>query len=289
LLEQVAKLAVSRAPVLVVGESGTGKELIAAGIHKLSGRTGPYMPINCAALPREVIESELFGYVAGAFTGAVREKAGLLEVCAGGTAFLDEIGEMPLELQARLLRFLETGELRRVGATKNLKVDTRMIAATNRDPATLERGEHLRRDLYYRLAHGVVALPPLRQRGEDVGLLIEYLLNDACEEAGRKVRLSEEAEAMLREHSWPGNVRELKGVLKRLVILAADGHEIAASEIALGTATAPSTLLEELAENERARIAEVLQQTRGSRTDAAKALGIPRTTLLNKMKRYGLT
>ncbi len=247
------------------------------------------MPINCAALPREVIESELFGYVAGAFTGATREKAGLLEVCQDGTVFLDEIGEMPFELQARLLRFLETGELRRVGATRNLKVQTRVVAATNRDQLALEKGEHLRRDLYYRLAHGVVALPPLRQRGDDIGLLIAHFLDEACAEAGREVRLSLEAEEILREHSWPGNVRELKGVLQRLVIFAVDGHEITPAELELGTATAPSTLLEELAESEKLRIAEALKQARNSRTDAAKALGIPRTTLLNKMKRYGLS
>jgi sigma-54-dependent transcriptional regulator len=202
--------------------------------------------------------------------------------------FLDEIGEMPLELQARLLRFLETGELRRVGATKNLRVETRVIAATNRDLATLEKGEHLRRDLYYRLAHGVVTLPALRQRGEDVALLIEHCLDEACDELGHTVTLSQEAEALLLEHSWPGNVRELKGVLKRLVILSAAGHEIGAEEIELGSASAPATLLEELAESEKARIAEALRQAANSRTDAAKALGIPRTTLLNKMKRYGL-
>jgi DNA-binding NtrC family response regulator len=288
LLDQVAKLAKSNAPVLILGESGTGKELIAQGIHKLSGRVGTFMPINCAALPREVIESELFGYVTGAFTGATREKAGLLEVCNDGSAFLDEIGEMPFELQARLLRFLETGELRRVGATRNIRVQTRVVAATNRDQAALEKGEHLRRDLFYRLAHGVISLPPLRQRGEDVGLLIAHFLDQACAEAGREVRLSVEAEEALREHSWPGNIRELKGVLQRLVILAADGHEISPLELELGTASAPSTLLEEMAESEKSRIADALKQSRNSRTDAAKALGIPRTTLLNKMKRYGL-
>ncbi|HET9325664.1 MAG TPA: sigma 54-interacting transcriptional regulator, partial [Candidatus Eisenbacteria bacterium] len=156
LLSDVAKLAKSGAPLLILGESGTGKELVARGVHKLSERPGNFMPINCGALPREVIESELFGHVAGAFTGAMRDKPGIFESCHRGTVFLDEIAEMSLELQSRLLRFLESGEFRRVGSNKNVAVDTLIVAATNRDRNDLERGEGFRVDLYYRLAHAVV-------------------------------------------------------------------------------------------------------------------------------------
>jgi len=289
LLEDVEKLAKSRSPLLVLGESGTGKELIAHAVHRLSGRTGNLMPINCSSLPREVIESELFGFAQGAFTGATREKAGLLEVCDQGTAFLDEVGEMALELQSRLLRFLETGELRRLGSTRNVRVDTRIVAATNRTREVLERGEHFRQDLYYRLAHAVVVLPPLRRRADDVELLALSFLDEACTEHGKDVTLSPEVLDALRAHTWPGNVRELKAVVKRAVILAPAVHEVSVSELNLSAAAAPATLLEELERSERAQIEEALRHARGSRTEAAKALGIPRTTLINKIRRYKLS
>ncbi len=286
MLDDVDKLAKSRSPLLILGESGTGKELIALGVHKLSGRTGNYLPINCSSLPREVIESELFGHSVGSFTGAHRDKAGLLEVCDGGTVFLDELGEMPIDLQSRLLRFLETGELRRVGATKNVRVDTRVVAATNRSRVALETGEHFRHDLYYRLAHAVVTLPPLRHRGADVELLAHHFLAEANLEYGKRVALSVQAMTALREHSWPGNIRELRSVLKRVVILGAADHVVTTSDLGLTPSVGPTTLLEELEVNERARIAEALKHARGSRTEAAKALGIPRTTLINKIRRY---
>ena len=289
MLDDVSKLSKTSSPLLVLGESGTGKELVATAVHQLSGRTGTYLPINCSSLPREVIESELFGHAQGAFTGAARDKAGLLEVCAGGTAFLDEIGEMSIELQSRLLRFLETGEMRRVGATRNLRIDTRIVAATNRGPAELEGGDGFRQDLYYRLAHAVVILPPLRQRGDDIELLAQHFLETACVEQGKDVVLSEEAVEALRAHRWPGNVRELKAVMKRIVILSPGDHVVTVSDLALRPATAPSTLLEELAHSEREKIAAMLKHVAGSRTEAARALGIPRTTLLNKIRRYGLS
>jgi transcriptional regulator with PAS, ATPase and Fis domain len=288
LLDDTAKLARSNSPILVLGESGTGKELIASGIHRLSGRAGNIMPINCGALPREIIESELFGHVAGAFSGAVREKSGLFETCDGGTVFLDEIAEMSLELQSRLLRFLETGESRRVGATRNVTVNTRVVAATNRDRASLEKGEGFRTDLYYRLAHAVITMPPLRQRGDDLALLIDHFLAEACREEDKRVRLSLSARRRMIAHSWPGNVRQLRSVIRRSVILSADRREIAAEELELGDSRAATTLLEELEQAEKRRVIEALQQTRGSRTEAAKVLGVPRTTLLNKIKRYGL-
>lgn len=288
LLDEVEKLARSSSPILVLGESGTGKELIAAGIHRLSGRTGAFMPINCGALPKDVIESELFGHVAGAFTGALREKAGLFEVCNGGTVFLDEIAEMGVELQSRLLRFLETGELRRVGANRNLAVSARVVAATNRGRASLEGGEGVRSDLFYRLAHAVVVLPPLRHRGDDVELLVDAFLENASIEEEKRVTLSAPARQRLIGHSWPGNVRQLKSVVRRAVILTADGHEVAADELELGDGRAAVTLLEELDQAEKRRVLEALKQVGGSRTEAAKALGIPRTTLLNKLRRYGM-
>jgi DNA-binding NtrC family response regulator len=289
LLDDVAKLARGRAPILVLGESGTGKELIAAGIHRLSGRRGTYMPLNSSAVPREVIENELFGHVAGGFTGATQGKAGLFEVCENGTVFLDEIAEMPIELQAKLLRFLESGELRRVGATRNVAVDTRVVAATNRERGALERAEGMRKDLYYRLAHAVVELPALRHRGEDVELLLDHFLAQACEEEGKRVTLSPAARRRLISYAWPGNVRQMKAVVNRVVMLSHDGHVVDPAELKLEETTVATTLLEELGEAEKRRVVEVLRQVGGSRTEAAKLLGVPRTTLLNKMRRYGLS
>jgi two-component system NtrC family response regulator len=288
LLGEVSQLAGAGAPLLVLGESGTGKELIAQGVHRLSGRPGSFMPINCGALPREVIESELFGHVAGAFTGATRDKPGLFEVCDRGTVFLDEIAEMSVELQSRLLRFLETGELRRVGANRTLAVDTLVVAATNRERAWLEKGEGFRRDLYYRLAQAVVVLPPLRRRGEDVDLLVSHFLGEACRGQGKEVRLSVAARNRLIAQPWPGNVRQLRSVVKRLVILAAPGHEIGPEEIPREESGVAASLSEELEQAERRRMVEALAQCRGSRSDAARALGMARTTFVTKMKRYGI-
>jgi len=289
LLDDVGKLAVSQTPMLVLGESGTGKELIARGIHALSLRKGTFMAINAGSLPREIIESELFGHVAGSFTGASRDKPGMFEVCDKGTVFLDEIAEMPIELQSRLLRFLETGESRRVGANANIAVDTRIIAATNRERGALERGEGFRLDLYYRLAHAVIVLPPLRQRGQDIELLVEYFLQEACTAANRQVRLSPTAIHRLAGYSWPGNIRQLRSVIKRVVLLGAEGHDVTPEKLELENAEIPTTLLQELEQSERRRVGEALSQARGSRTEAAKILGVPRTTLVNRVKRYGLT
>ncbi|MBI3539346.1 MAG: sigma 54-interacting transcriptional regulator [Candidatus Eisenbacteria bacterium] len=288
LLEDVAKLASASSPMLILGESGTGKDLIAHGVHKLSRRAGAFVPINCATLPREVIESELFGHVQGAFTGANREKTGLLEACDGGTVFLDEIAEMSIELQSRLLRFLETGEIRRVGANKTLDVDTLVVAATNRERASLEKGAGFRPDLYYRLAHAVVVLPPLRRRGEDIDLLVGHFFDDACLEQGKRVRLSAGARNRLVAHPWPGNVRQLRAVLRRMVILTAADHEISPDAVHLDDTDVASSLSEELEQAERRRMVEALSQSAGSRSDAAKALGMARTTFVTKMKRYGI-
>jgi DNA-binding NtrC family response regulator len=289
LMEDVAKLSRSRSPILILGESGTGKELIAKGIHRLSGRTGNFTPINCGALPREVIESELFGHMAGAFTGATRDKVGLFESCEGGTVFLDEIADMSLDLQSKLLRFLETGEFRRVGSNRNVAVDTLVVAATNREKSALEVGEGFRPDLYYRLAHAVVVLPPLRRRGDDIDMLISYFVAEAAELYCRKVRLSSAARKRLVTYSWPGNVRQLRSTLHRLVILGPAEGEIGVENIELDESQAPASLTEELLLAERRRIVEALAQAGGVRTEAAKILGMSRTTFVSKMKRYGIS
>ena len=289
LLDDVRKLAASQTPMLVLGESGTGKELIARGIHALSLRKGPFTAINAGSLPREIIESELFGHMAGSFTGATRDKPGMFEVCDKGTVFLDEIAEMSVELQSRLLRVLETGESRRVGSNVNIAVDTRIIAATNHERGALERGEGFRLDLYYRLAHAVIALPPLRHRGDDVELLVEHFLEEACTAAHKRVDLSPAAVGRLVAYSWPGNIRQLRSVIKRVVLLGTESHEVTPEELQLENAEVPTTLIEELEQAERRRVGEALAQARGSRTEAAKILGMPRTTLINRVKRYGLT
>ena len=289
LLDNVQQLARSTAPVLVLGESGTGKELIANAIHEISARKGSFMPINCAALPREIMESELFGHTAGSFTGATKEKMGLFEVCDRGTAFLDEIAEMPQELQSRLLRFLETGEVRRVGANRQIEVNTRIVAATNRERAALEKGDGFRTDLYYRLAHAVVTLPPLRRRADDIDLLIEHFLAESNREEAKQVELSEAAYDRLAGYSWPGNIRQMRAVIRRIVILSRAGQRVEPEHLDLSDDTqVATTLLEELEMAERRRVEEALQNARGSRTEAAKKLGMPRTTFINKLRRYGL-
>ena len=292
ILETVEKLARSRSAVLVLGESGTGKELVAHALHKLSGRKGEFMAINCATLPKDVIESELFGHVAGAFTGASREKVGLLEVCEGGTIFLDEISEMTLELQARLLRFLESGEIRRVGATRVTKLSTRIVAASNREESELRSGQGFRADLYYRLAHTVIKLPPLRLRGaRDIELLAEHFLEVACVEEHRSLSLTEGAHQKLAAYSWPGNIRELRSTMSQRAVLTPEGEDVRAEDLRLeaDVATQPGTLEAELAQTEKRRIEEALRMSRNSKADAARLLGIPRTTLINRIQRLGIT
>ncbi len=286
LLGTVEKLARSRSPILVLGESGTGKELVAAGIHRLSGRSGAYFPINCGAMSREMIESELFGHVSGSFTGATRDKPGLVEVCDGGTVFLDEIGEMPIDLQTKLLRFLESGESRRVGSVKLLHVDARIVAATNRTRDELQGGGPFREDLFYRLAHGVVTLPPLRERGDDVVLLAQQFLARACERERRRLEFTSAALGQIERYRWPGNVRELKAVVEQAALVA-EGEWIEHLSLS-GSDDDASDFGTEMLGVEKRRIEEALATHRGSRAEAARALRMPRTTLLAKMRRYGL-
>ncbi len=286
MLDQVAALAPSDIPVLVLGESGTGKERIAHGIHQLSGRTGDYVAINCSAIQPTMLEAELFGYVRGAFTGADRDKPGLFESADRGTVFLDEIGEMSVDLQAKLLRFLENGSLRRIGATQDTRVRVRLLAATNREQSKLASGDGFRSDLYFRLAHAVFTLPPLRERGDDAEVLIDHFLEVFGEDEGKRVRLSSASRDQLLDYMWPGNVRQLRSLVHRLVAQSKDGQVILPRELQLDDASAPRNFLEEMEEQERKRILDALEKSSGVKADAARMLRLSRTTMLAKMKRY---
>ena len=217
---KIRKVAPTDSNVLIQGESGTGKELVARALHNLSKRAkAPLISVNCAAIPETLIESELFGHEKGAFTGASAGRAGLVEAADGGTLFLDEIGELPLEAQARLLRVLQEGEIRRVGSVQSQKVDVRLIAATHRDLKTLAKIGQFREDLYYRLHVIALKLPPLRERGADVSEIARAFLARQCARMGRDLRFAADAEQAIRHYSWPGNVRELENAIERAVIL----------------------------------------------------------------------
>lgn len=298
---EVLRLAEAVAPtestVLVMGESGTGKEVVARYVHELSQRaSGAFLSINCGALPEGLLESELFGHVRGAFTGAVKDRSGLFTAAAGGTFFLDEIGETTPATQVKLLRVLQHREVIPVGATEAVPIDTRLIAATNRDlEAEIKRG-NFRRDLFYRLNVIAIHLPPLRQRADDVPLLAEaFLLRSATTRGEPVKRLSDEAVAALQDYAWPGNVRELENALERAVILT-KGEVI-------GVGTLPERITERRAEPlvsdqtaanptletiERAYIMWVLQAEHGNKTRAAEVLGIDPSTLHRKLSRFGV-
>ncbi|HXH82396.1 MAG TPA: sigma-54 dependent transcriptional regulator [Candidatus Tectomicrobia bacterium] len=292
-LRIVERVAPTDSAVLVLGESGTGKELVARAIHERSARAGrAFVPIHCGALPREVLESELFGHEKGAFTGAVNAKPGLIELADGGTLFLDEIGEMEPESQVRLLRVLESGMFFRVGGTRPRRVDVRLVAATNRDLAEAIRAGHFRQDLYYRINTITVQLPPLRERKEDIPLLAEHFLR-ANATFGTK-RLDAAALAALESYAWPGNVRELQHAIERGVILA-KGDEIELADLPpelagapaapAVPAAAPGTSLETM---ERQHIVATLRQVGGHRGKAAALLGIDPKTLYRKIIGYSI-
>ena len=294
-LELVARVAPSDATVLIQGESGTGKELIAKAIHHASPRAaGPFVAVNCGALPEPLLESEIFGHVKGAFTGAVATKRGLLEDAQAGTFLLDEVGEMPVGLQVKLLRALQEREIRRVGGNQPIAVNTRVLAATNRDLAQRVREGRFREDLYYRLNVVLVTLPPLRERREDVALLAEHFLARAGERRGRVLRLSPAAAERLLSYAWPGNVRELENAVERASLLAT-GDTILPDDlpphIALGTGLGSAPALPgqtNLAAVEKAHIVQTLERCGWNHSRAAEALGIGRTTLWRKLKEYGL-
>ena len=287
----IRRVAESPTNVLIMGESGTGKELVAKAIHYNSDRRGaPFVPVNCAAIPDALLESELFGYVRGAFTDAKADRRGLFEEAQNGTLFLDEISELPLMLQAKLLRTIQEREIRRVGATKSVFVNVRLIAATNLSLAQEVKHKRFREDLYYRLNVIEMRLPPLRERKEDIPLLIEGFLRQCSEGGNRDVkRLGEAALALLLDYQWPGNVRELENVIERAVTLAR-GVTILPQDLPsaiLGTGgpatdeTADGTL--PLSEVEKIYIRRILEKTGGNKYHTARALGIDRKTLYRKL------
>jgi two-component system, NtrC family, response regulator AtoC len=283
----VTSIAKSPINVLITGETGAGKEVLARALHRLSGRSGPLLAINCAALSPQLLESELFGHEKGAFTGAVAAKPGLLESAAAGSVLLDEIGELQLDLQAKLLRAIETREVTRVGAVRAQPIDIRFVAATHRDLAAASNSGAFRRDLFYRLAGITLAVPPLRERRERVAMIAR----DLVRAAGRADdTLTPDARATLLAHTWPGNVRELRNVIDRALLLAGDGP-IAPEHIMFDTAEpAPppsmSTDLDGDAIAERDRIVAALDQCAGNQTHAAKKLGMSRASLVNKLAIY---
>jgi two-component system response regulator HydG len=290
LLRRVARFAPSDAPVMVLGETGSGKEVVARTLHLNSPRAErPFVAVNVAALPAELLESELFGHSKGAFTGAGAAKRGLLEEADGGTLFLDEIAEMPLPLQVKLLRALQDGEVRRVGETRAFAVDARIICATHRDLAARVREGAFREDLYFRLKVLTLRVPPLRERREDLLPLARRFLAD---HGGGERRFAPDAEARLLAYAWPGNVRELENAVTHGAALAT-GDEVRAGDLPeeLGLPAAePSKpsgdVLRPLAEVEREHILAVLAACGGSQSDAARVLGIGRNTLWRKLQSY---
>jgi two-component system response regulator AtoC len=302
----VTKVAQGNATVLIQGESGTGKEVVANAIHQQSQRAKqPFTVINCAAIPADLLESELFGFEAGAFTGAQRRKKGLLEVADKGTLFLDEIGEMKPETQAKILRVIETKTLRRVGGTTDIKVDVRFIAATNRDLRAAVRDGAFREDLYYRLQVVVLDLPPLRERMQDLGLFIAAFIDEFNQAMGKNIeKVSDEALEPMRRYHWPGNIRELRNVIERGMVLC-DGREIQLAHLpaelcdhagAPAGRTVPADLppegvsLEDLVSQlERRLIEEALARTGGNQSEAAEILSISRDQLRYRLEKYGLS
>jgi DNA-binding NtrC family response regulator len=309
----IGRVAHSDAPIMITGESGTGKELVARAIHHYSSRSEKsFVAINCAAIPEQLLESELFGHEKGAFTGATGQRIGRFEQSNGGTLLLDEIGDMPLSLQGKILRVLQDGDLSRVGGNEVIKTDVRIIAATNKNLETEVAAKRFREDLFYRLNVVRVQLPPLRQRVEDIRLLAEYFVKRVADEKHLpRLKLSEEAVRVLEGHSWPGNVRELENTIRRACVLAT-GDILLPKDIPLGApgtepaAPAGSIPKEEAIEVllryaqsdpsiellpwlEREFTVHAMRQTRGNQVQAAKLLGITRATLRKRLERFGIT
>ncbi|MEO0601312.1 MAG: sigma 54-interacting transcriptional regulator, partial [Myxococcota bacterium] len=284
----LSRIAVHDQPVLLIGESGTGKELAARGLHDEGLRPdGPFVPLNCAAVAESLFESELFGHEKGAFTGASGRRDGAFHRADGGTLFLDEVGELKPDLQAKLLRALESGEVRRVGGHEPTFPDVRVIAATNRDLNTMVAEGTFRADLYWRLAVLTVRLPSLRERKGDVGLLTRTLLS----RLHPGTHIEPDAIARLEAHPWPGNVRELRNVLTRAFVMAGNpirGEAVTFNPWAAGETPVARSAAAASPGDERARLAEALQRSGGNRSQAARALGMPRSTLLYKIEKHGL-
>ena len=287
----IEKVSASDSTVLILGESGTGKELVATTIHYQSKRKEkPLIKVNCAALPDGLIESELFGYEKGAFTGALKRKPGRFELASGGTIFLDEIGDLPLSTQAKILRVLQEKTFERVGGTSTLTVDVRIIAATNRNLEEEVKAGRFREDLYYRLNVIPINLPPLRQRREDIPSLIEFFVGKYQSRLSKDVRFSQESVNMLLAYDYPGNIRELENIIERCVTLAEAGiigKDELPAPVAGGQQAATSILLSDVAADaEKNHILRVLNITQGSKIRAAEMLGISRKTLWEKMNAY---
>ncbi|MGE5027749.1 MAG: sigma-54 interaction domain-containing protein [Betaproteobacteria bacterium] len=297
LLNTAQLVAATRATVLITGESGCGKENLARFLHAHSPLASrPFIAVNCANLPENLVESELFGHRRGAFSNALADRDGLVRSAHNGTLFLDEIGELPLTAQAKLLRFLENGEILPLGYDQPIKANVRVIAATNCDLERMAKAGKFRADLFYRLQVVPMEVPPLRERAGDIGLLVEHFVEMAAQQHGlQPVSFDMDALKALKAHSWPGNVRELKNLCERLTILCGFQHgplgvdnlpfNIRGSQRTAPAATAASTPLN-LEQTERDLILQALEQTRGNRTRAAKLLGISRYTLLYRMKKY---
>jgi two-component system nitrogen regulation response regulator NtrX len=301
LIEKIEKVASTPARVLITGENGTGKELVARALHRGSPRaSGPFIEVNCAAIPSELIESELFGHMKGSFTGAIADRAGKFEQANGGTLFLDEIGDMSLSAQAKVLRVLEDSELTRIGGAKRIAVDVRVLAATNKDLPAEISGGRFREDLFYRLNVVPLSVPPLRERREDIPLLVQHFLNVLSEREGMAPRgITPDAMARLESFEWPGNVRELRNTIERLLILAS-GPKITATDVerlvgqrpveatSMGALGDCKTFEEFKQAAERAFLLIKLRAFDWNVSETARALDMPRSNLYKKIERYGL-
>jgi two-component system NtrC family response regulator len=288
----VEKVAPANATVLLLGESGTGKEVLARGVHELSPRAGKrFVAINCAAIPDTLLESELFGYEKGAFTGAAKQTIGKIEYANEGTLFLDEIGDLPMPLQAKLLRFLQERVIERLGGRGEIPVDVRVVCATHRDLAGMIREGSFREDLFYRLSEITVKIPPLRERPGDAILLAQAFLERYARELGRNIRgFTADALAALEAHAWPGNVREMENLIKRATIMA-DGSQITAADLgldALHVEPEPFNLRQAREDAERHAVSRALAHSDGNIAQAAELLGITRPTLYDLMSRFGM-
>jgi formate hydrogenlyase transcriptional activator len=295
-MDQVRMVAPADCAVLIQGETGTGKELIAKAIHERSSRSnGPLVKLNCAAIPSGLLESELFGHERGAFTGAVLQRTGRLQTAHKGTLFLDEIGDLPLELQPKLLRALQEQEFERLGSSQTIRVDVRVVAATNQDLTQMVNERRFRADLYYRLNVFPIPLPPLRDRIEDIPMLVRHFVREFADRMNKSIDvIPDHVMDILRIHNWPGNIRELQNVIERAVVMT-EGRTLRPPLSEL-TRMAPATTVSEssqtLQEVERVYIRETLQKANwivGGRTGAAAKLGLPRTTLISRMRKLGIS
>ena len=290
MFSMVSLVAKTDVTVLIQGESGTGKELVARAVHGKSRRkNAPFVPINCGAIPETLLESELFGHEKGAYTGAHVQRKGKLELADGGTVFLDEIAEMPLPLQVKLLRFLQERKVERLGGRQQIHVDTRVIAASNKDLKADVAAGGLREDLYFRLSVVTITLPPLRERAEDIGMLANAFLRRACQEYRRKLRFSTEALAAVSQYRWPGNIRELENAVRRATIMAR-GQFIEPADLGIPLPAPAERLSLREARNrvERQVVVDALTRTRGNISRAATELGVSRPTLHGLLEKHGI-